>query len=314
MKLNAKHAYGAAVLHAVLVGLAFLFGKVALETAKPIDLLAHRFLASFMGISILATTKIVTVNLTGRRFLRLLPLALFYPLMFFSFQTYGLMLASSSEGGIIQASTPVFVMILASHFLGERLTRAQKASVVLSVIGVLYILLQTGSGLEVTSFRGVVLLLCSVLAFAAYNVLVRKAVADFSYWEITFSVLAVGFVVFTFVTVVNHLWSGDFSGLLVPLKNPGYIFSVLYLGILSTLVTAMLYNFSLSKLEASRVSVFGSLATVISILAGVIFLKEQLFYYHVVGSILIIGGVVGTNLSPRSRKGMNHAPNDNQRL
>jgi drug/metabolite transporter (DMT)-like permease len=76
----------------------------------------------------------------------------------------------------------------------------------------------------------------------------------------------------------------------------------------------MLYNFSLSKLEASRVSVFGSLATVISILAGVIFLKEQLVYYHVVGSILIIGGVVGTNLSPRSRKGMNHAPNDNQRL
>ncbi len=313
MKLDTKHAYGAAIMHATLVGLAFLFGKIALETAKPVDLLAHRFLASFIGIIILLLTKTVRIKLTARRFRMLLPLALFYPLLFFSFQTYGLMLGSSSEAGILQASSPVFVMLLASQFLGEKLKRSQKVSVVLSVVGVLYILFKTGSGLEVTSFGGIILLLFSVLAFAAYNVLVRKAVVDFSYWEITVAVLSVGFVVFTIVATLSHLWSGDFSVLLVPLKNPQYVMAVLYLGILSTLGTAMLYNFALSKLEASRVSVFGNLTTVISILAGIIFLNEQLLYYHILGSTLIIGGVVGTNLSSSNEKRAKHAQNVDQR-
>lgn len=53
--------------------------------------------------------------------------------------------------------------------------------------------------------------------------------------------------------------------------------------------------YALSELESSKVSVFANLATVISIAAGVIFLKEEIFYYHIIGSILIIAGVMGTN-------------------
>ncbi|KNF07049.1 hypothetical protein CLPU_28c00010 [Gottschalkia purinilytica] len=30
-------------------------------------------------------------------------------------------------------------------------------------------------------------------------------------------------------------------------------------------------------------------------IAGVVFLKERLYYYHIIGSILIIGGIIGTN-------------------
>jgi drug/metabolite transporter (DMT)-like permease len=64
---------------------------------------------------------------------------------------------------------------------------------------------------------------------------------------------------------------------------------------LSSLVTSLLTNYILSKIEASKMSVFSNLGTVISIVAGVIFLKEEIFYYHIIGSILIVGGVIGTN-------------------
>jgi drug/metabolite transporter (DMT)-like permease len=52
----------------------------------------------------------------------------------------------------------------------------------------------------------------------------------------------------------------------------------------------------LSKIEASKMSVFGNLATLISMIAGVIFLQEQLEYYHIIGAIMIIAGILGTNL------------------
>lgn len=71
--------------------------------------------------------------------------------------------------------------------------------------------------------------------------------------------------------------------------------SVIYLGVLSTLLTSLITNYVLSKIEASKMSVFANLATVISIVAGVIFLKEEIFYFHIIGSVLIVGGVIGTN-------------------
>lgn len=42
-------------------------------------------------------------------------------------------------------------------------------------------------------------------------------------------------------------------------------------------------------------SVFSNLATLITIIAGVIFLHETIHYYHVVGAMIILVGVIGTN-------------------
>lgn len=81
-----------------------------------------------------------------------------------------------------------------------------------------------------------------------------------------------------------------------------YSCAILYLGILSSLGTSYLSNYALSKIDASRMSVFSNFAKLITILAGVIFLKEEFHLYHITGSIIIIIGVVGTNyLSARGK-------------
>ena len=48
-------------------------------------------------------------------------------------------------------------------------------------------------------------------------------------------------------------------------------------------------------------SVFVNLSTVISIEAGVVFLNESVFYYHIIGSFLIIIGVIGVNFLDEER-------------
>ncbi|MDU5950236.1 MAG: DMT family transporter, partial [Paenibacillus macerans] len=62
-------------------------------------------------------------------------------------------------------------------------------------------------------------------------------------------------------------------------------------------------NYALSKLEASRVSVFSNLSTVVSIAAGAMVLGEKVTVYHVIGSLLIIAGVTGANLLGAKSKG-----------
>ncbi|HHY10068.1 MAG TPA: DMT family transporter [Firmicutes bacterium] len=295
MEDKTKLAYLAAITYAVIIGLSFLFSKVALQYAAPIDLLAYRFSASCLALSVPILYKRKVMRLTFRRFVSLAPLAIFYPLLFFSFQTFGLRLATSSEAGIMQASAPVFIMLLARHFLGERLNAKQKASVLVSVLGVVFILVMKGSAIGAANFKGLVLLLCSVLSFSAYNILARKLVRNYTNWELSFAMMFLSFLVFVPLSIIGHLRRGSLAALLVPLQSRGFVLSVLYLGVLSTLGTSMLNNYALSQLEASRVSVFGNLGTVISMLAGVLFLQEKLFYYHLLGTFLIIIGVVGTN-------------------
>lgn len=77
--------------------------------------------------------------------------------------------------------------------------------------------------------------------------------------------------------------------------NVDFIISILYLGILSSLGTSYLSNYALSKIEASKMSVFSNFSTLITILAGIIFLQEPFHFYYFIGSVIIIIGVIGTN-------------------
>ena len=105
----------------------------------------------------------------------------------------------------------------------------------------------------------------------------------------------IGFVFFNGWAVSRHLAAGTLSSFWTPLGNPLFVTSILFLGILSSLVTSLLNNFALSKLKASRLSVFNNLSTLVTVVAGVLFLQEQLSLYHLLGGLLIIAGVIGTN-------------------
>jgi len=118
--------------------------------------------------------------------LHVLPLPLFYPVLFFAFQTFGLEYVSSSEAGIIQASIPIFTMILASFFLKEYSNRLQKISLILSVSGVLYIFVIKGTNLQPTNFVGTMLILLLALASASYNILARKITKEYKVVDLTY--------------------------------------------------------------------------------------------------------------------------------
>lgn len=297
-----KLAYFFALLHTLITGLSFLFTKTALKYAGPIDVLAFRFTASIIAMILPIVLKRIHIDLTGKNLLQVCSLALLYPIAFFFFQTLGLVYATSSEGGILQAVTPIFTMILAAVFLKEKTTNYQKISILLSVAGVVYIFIMKGAGLDLTEVLGIILLLLSAIASAGYHVLTRITVRQFSITEVSFVMTLLGFVFFNTVAIISHFLNGSANQFLASLQNLEFVISILYLGILSSLVTSLLNNYILKKIEAAKVSVFGNLRTIVTIIAGVYILKEQLFLYHIIGSLMIILGVFGTNYVGRGSR------------
>ena len=288
-------AYLAALSMSVIIGFSFLTNKISLDTASPWAILAHRFTFAFLALLALKILGFMKFRLTRKEVLAILPLSLFYPLLFFSLQLLGLQNVYSSEAGIIQAMTPLLTMILATLILKEKTKRMQKLFMLVSLSGVVYISLMKGAEISFESLTGYGLLLLSSLSSAMNLVLIRKLVKNHSFMKLTSVAITTGFILFNLLNLTLHLMEGNIMRYFSPLKTPSFLLGVLFLGVLSTLGTSLLSNFALSRLEASRMSIFNHLGTVISIFAGVLLLHEHLRYYQVIGALLIIIGVIGTN-------------------
>ncbi|MCZ8514438.1 DMT family transporter [Paenibacillus filicis] len=294
---NRRKAYMAAVLNALIIGFSFLFVKMALAEASPFDLLAYRFTASF------AAVLPVMLVLKPKDLAALLPLALLYPGLFFAYQTVGLVYASSSEAGIIQAAVPIFTLLLAACFLKERASRHHYLFMLLSVAGVVTIVVMKGTKLgNGSSAAGLLFVLVSAVSLAGYSILARKLTKSYGVIEITFVMAFLGFLVFGGIAVVQHAVQGNWGSFFRPLASRPFLVSILYLGVLSSLVTSYLSNYALSQIEAYKISIFNQLATMVSIAAGVIVLHEPLLIYHVIGAVLIIAGVVGVCIPASTMK------------
>jgi len=289
-------AYIAAIANAAIIGFSFLFVKLTVTEAHPLDVLAHRFTIGFAAVPVPFLFRWARLRIAWRDIWRMVPLGLLSPALFFAFQTYGLIRSTSSEAGIILATVPIFTLLLASYFLKERTSLIQKLSLMLSVAGVVLIfVMKGGSGLHSANLAGTFLLLLSAFSMAGYSVLARTLTRKYAPLELALVTMGMGFIVFLAASLIRHAAEGSISTFFQPLAHPTYLSALLYLGVLSSVVTTWLAGYALSRLETSKVSVFSNFSTLISILAGALILQEKITIYHALGTVMIIAGVFGTN-------------------
>lgn len=294
MKSQQK-AYLAALLFAIIIGFSFMFVKISLTVASPLDTLAHRFSLSIVAATLPFCLKRRGLNISWHDLRVILPLAMLYPTCFFLFQVFGLVYTSSSEAGIIQAAVPIFTVLLAERFLRERVTPWQKLSILLSVSGVIYIFVMKSASIDLANVTGAVLILLSALSSAGYNVLARKLTRQFPLQDLTYVMTAIAAVVFNSLALTQHYLTQSLDQFFLPFFHLDFVVSILYLSILSSLGTSLLSNYALTHLEASKMSVFSNLATLITIVTGAVVLQENIYYYHIGGAVIILAGVIGTN-------------------
>lgn len=89
--------------------------------------------------------------------------------------------------------------------------------------------------------------------------------------------------VFIFETPAVVLSLGSVSWLLI-----------LYLGIFASGVSFLMWNFAVSHLEVSKAAVYLYLIPVIAIIVGIIFLHESFTTVNLLGTILVLGGILLT--------------------
>lgn len=281
--------------YALLFGLTFMFISIALRYTSPFLLLSIRFSIAFIVMSILVAFKVLKVNFKHKKLLPLILVGFMQPILYFALETYALKVIPSSIAGTLSSLIPISVALGSAYFLKEKPTKAQYGFILLSILGVIVIVLFGSTDNESGNLFGILLLIGAILSQTAFTILSRKFSVRYTPTETTYFMMGMGGFIFTIIAFIECLIKGDLTAFVVPFLHKEFVFAIVFLSIFASILGYFLINYTLSKMEAARVAVFENLCTIVSIIAGVVFLGESFKIYHIIGAALIILGVWGTN-------------------
>lgn len=186
---------------------------------------------------------------------------------------------------------PIACIVTDVLILHERVTRRQVICAVLCIGGVALIYM---GGETHISALGLVFLLMTVGCDAAYYTLSHRAAAKFTAFEVTYVMFTVGMVFFIPAALIQG--AGHMAETFLPAIQSGAFWgAVVYLGIVSSVVAYFLLNFANAYLTVSEASLFSNVTTVVSVLAGVVLLKEPFGLWQIVGVAVILVCVYAAN-------------------
>lgn len=292
----------AGVVGNTIFGFSFLFSKVALQIARPTVMVAARFTFAFVVLNLLVLVgtnikkqngdPLIQFSLKGKPLRNVLLLAIFQPVIGFLAESYGIDYTSSAFAGTIMAVIPIIGIVFDILILHVKVTKKQVICSICSVIGVAITTL--GSEMGGNSAFGIFMLMVAVVAGALFYVFSQKAGEHFNPIERTYVMFAVGSA--AFVTMALIECAGQYDTLILPvITNLEFWGCMIYLSVMSSVVAFMIINYGTSHLSVSEVSLFSNLTTVISIIAGVVILKETFTVYQVIGAVVILGSVYLAN-------------------
>ena len=253
--LSAAGAFWLAAFTYFIWGFTFLASRIAQDYGTPFVLLFWRFALAFLLLNLLRLTGRFPVRFRSRKLWPVLLAGLFEPVLYFPCEQYGLKLTSTSFSGVMVALIPLCSLVYGTIFLHEKATWRQVVFSVLSVAGVI-VLAVYATGIGAGSFLGFLILLGTVFAGAGYIVACRACSVSFTAFERTYITCGMGAAAF---------------------------------GVLSYLAL----NRALEVLPVARTAALINFSTVVSVLAGVLILREPFGWVSAAASAAILVGIWG---------------------
>lgn len=285
--------YLTGVGYALIFGFSFMASKVALRHASPFQMVGIRYGIAALMLILLWAMKIIQVKLSWKQFWMVLPIAVLQPVLYAIGETYGVAYTSSSMAGTVTASVPVVTAFLAAVLIKEKLNGRQILFVVLSFLGILIISVFSLTLESENMALGLLFLGLAVVAASLYHVLARKATRVVSPTSVTFVMVVFSGVVFSAAGLFESAAKGyDY---LAPFAETEFIIAIFFLSVFTVNIALFLMTYTVTYITASQNAMFANLVTVIAIVAGAVFLKEQILPYQIIGSVMIIAGVWGAN-------------------
>lgn len=204
-----------------------------------------------------------------------------------SFVYWSLNYTSVVNASLINAMVPAMILLISWGCFGNRISWKQIIGITISLIGVLFIVLQ-GQFRKVLTLgldRGEIIMMVAVVAWAFYSILLKRLAKEKTPFLTLFINSLIG-VIFLIVPFLYEFFSNEYMH--VTLQSTA---GLLYTALFASIVSYSCWNTGIRELGAEHGGHFYNLLPVFGAILGVLFLGESFRWFHWVGILLVFFGI-----------------------
>ena len=281
-----------------IFGLGYFFIKMGMAVVDQdtVKFLSFRFTLGFLAMTLILLLKIQKVDYK-KGFIGLIFLCgLFNPAISQILETTSTSYAPTSQIAMYNSMLPIVMLIFSALINKEYPTRRQLGFVLVCVAGV-FIANMVEPDVTGMTKLGLILIIGTNVAVAINRVLVRRASAVFTSFEIIYITTGMGALLFDLISVGMSAAAGTLPAYFDGLVCPEFAVAVLYMGIGSCVIAFLSMTYASANLPFAVYASTCTLSTVVAIISGIFLLHETFTAVQAVGTAVILVGIVGISLS-----------------
>ena len=271
----------------------FIVGKAAfVEDIPPMSLVFFRWslvwliLLPFTYKEIIKHKEVILKNLPLLFFLALTSVGLFN-----SFTYLALVHTQVINASLFNTAIPAMIILLCFIFKIEKTNRFQIMGLILSVLGILSIITKLDFNILLTlNFnKGDIIMIGGVVTWGLYSSFLKKK-------KFTLPLLTLVHILCTFglLFILPQFLFEISQGKIIKFDiNLSYI--LIYLALFPSIGSYYCWAGAVSIIGANRAGIFLSLIPLFSTILAMLFFNEIFYFFHFIGSVLIILGLILSN-------------------
>jgi drug/metabolite transporter (DMT)-like permease len=285
--MELKHGYYhlIAILTVSIWGLTFIATKVLIGYGlTPQEIFFYRFLIAYAGIWIISPKRLFANRWKDEFWL--MAGGIFGGSLYFITENTALGITQASNVSFLICTAPLLTTILSLLFYkSEKATKGLIGGSLLALAGVGLVVFN-GSVILKISPVGDLLTLLAALSWAFYSLIIRKMTGRYPTVFITRKIFFYG-VLTILPAFLLHPLQPDLDILLKPIV----LSNLLFLAVLASLICYVLWNVVLKQLGTVRASNYIYLNPLVTMVASMMILQEQITLFALIGAGCIVCGV-----------------------
>lgn len=273
-----------AIFTVCIWGLTFVSTKTLINHGlSPTEIFLYRFLIAYLCILPIAPKRLFSNNLKDESLLMLCGLC--GGTLYFITENSALCLTFASNVSLLICTAPIFTMLLGNLIYKFPLQKGMLSGSFIALCGVAMVVFN-GSIAHGINPLGDFLTIIAAISWAAYSLLLKHLGCLYPTLFITRKVFFYGL---TFVMPYILITATPIN--IYNLTSPTVCFTLLFLGIMASMLCYIMWNAAVKKLGAEKTSNYIYCVPLITIIASVLFLSEPFTTITLFGTVCIIGGV-----------------------
>ena len=201
---------------------------------------------------------------------------------------YGLQTSTPINAGLLMTTGPMMIAALSRLAYGDPISRRYLAGLVLSLFGAAVVIARGDPAvlLSLQVNQGDIWLLAAAMLWAVYSVLLKRKPADLP----PLALLLITILVGVGSLAPLFFWQAGFGLGFTP--GPATLATLAYVSLFASLLAYACWSRGVREVGPSRAGLYMYLMPFFSAVLSVVALGDAIAAYHVLGGVLIFGGIV----------------------